>query len=91
MCLCVRVSMYRVMETTWVCGELSLEREGVHAWVCICLCARGQISSYRLCAQVAAVSNRVFVCFRLPECAQEEDMVGGLECVPVRAPLTWQV
>lgn len=83
--------MYRVMETTWVCGELSLEREGVHAWVCICLCARGQIRSCRLCAQVAAVSNRVFVCFRLPECAQEEDMVGGLECVPVRAPLTWQV
>lgn len=54
-----------VMETTWVCGELSLDGEGIHAWVCICLCARGQMSSYLLCAQVVAVSNHVFVCFRL--------------------------
>lgn len=44
-----------------------------------------------LCAQVAAVSNRVFVCFGSSECAQEEDMEGGFECVPVQAPLTWQV
>lgn len=29
--------MYCVMETTWGCGEPSLEREGVHAWVHICL------------------------------------------------------
>lgn len=45
---------------------------------------------YLLCAQVAAVSNRVFVCFRSSECAQE-DTEGGYECVPVQAPLTWQV
>lgn len=32
---------------------------------------------YLLCAQVAAVSNRVFVCFGSPECAQAEDMGGG--------------
>lgn len=81
-----------VMETTWVCGELSLDGEGVHAWVCICLCApRGQMSSYLLGAQVVAVSNRVFVCFGLPECAREEDRMGGFECMPVWAPLTWQV
>lgn len=43
-----------------------------------------------LCAQVAAVSNRVFVCFGSSECAQEEDMGDGLS-VPVQAPLTWQV
>lgn len=80
-----------VMETTWVCGELSLDGEGIRAWVCICLCARGQMSSYLPRAQVVAVSNGVFVCFRLPECAREEDRTGGLECVPVWAPLTWQV
>lgn len=49
------------------------------------------MSAYLLRAQVAAVSNRAFVCFRLPECAQEEDVSGGLECMPVWAPLTWQV
>lgn len=79
------------METTWVCGELSLGGEGVQAWVCVCLCTGGQMSAYLLRAQVAAVSNRAFVCFRLPECAQEEDVSGGLECMPVWAPLTWQV
>lgn len=84
--------MYCVMETTWGCGEPSLEREGVHAWVHICLCTRGQIRPCLVCARVAAVADRgVFVCFRLPERAKEEDMVGGLECVPVQAPLTWQV
>lgn len=36
------------------------------------------------------MSSRVFVCFGSSECAQEEDVV-GVECVPVQAPLTWQV
>lgn len=54
---------------------------------------QGQMRSmrYLLCAQVAAVSNRIFVCFGSSECAQEEDVEGGFECVPVQAPLTWQV
>lgn len=74
-------------------GSRVWEGGGGHGCVCTCLGAQGQMRSMccLLCAQVAAVSDRVFVCFGSSECAREEDTEGGFECVPVQAPLTRQV
>ena len=82
--LCVTVFMrvceHRVLETACfgVCGKLSVGR-GEHMAVFVLVCEPGvrcAPCANLLCAQVAAVSNRVFVCFGSSECAQEEDMAG---------------
>lgn len=95
--LCVTVLMrvceHRVLETACfgVCGKLSVGGEHMAVFVLVCEpgvrcapCATSCVHRWPLCPTVSlCVSGRLNV--------HRRRTWGGVECVPVQAPLTWQV